>query len=69
MTEKLKTILAGGGAHLGDLLWWTLSDAAIDRSTLEAHWASANLRLGRETEAEIVFAVVEEHELTDGSVS
>jgi hypothetical protein len=98
--EKLKSVLAGGGAHLGDLLWWTLADAAIDRSTLEALWASSNLapellpeaptvekalkvavresavghhdrmiRLGKETEAEIVFAVVRETKHADGSVS
>jgi hypothetical protein len=100
MIDKLKAVLAGGGTHLGDLLWWTLSDAAIDRTSLEAHWASANLppellpeattaekamktavrecaigqhdrliRLGKDTESEIVFAVVEEHKLSDGSVS
>ena len=43
MIETLRTVLAAGGTHLGDLLWWTLSDAAIDRTNLEAHWASANL--------------------------
>src|SRR3954453_519153 len=98
--EKLKSVLSGGGPHLGDLLWWTLSDAAIDRASLEAHWAAAGLapellpeaptaekalktavreaalgqhdrliRLGKETESEIVFAVVEEHKHPDGSVS
>jgi hypothetical protein len=43
MIQELQAVLAGGGSHLGDLLWWTLSDAAVDRTTLEAHWASANL--------------------------
>src|SRR5258708_38626848 len=100
MIDKLKSVLAGGGAHLGDLLWWTLSDAAIDRPTLEAHWASSNLppellpeaptaekalktavresavgqhdrliRLGKEDESQLIFAVVEEHKHLDGSVS
>jgi hypothetical protein len=86
--------------HLGDLLWWTLSDAAIDRASLEGHWASAGLsaellpeaptaekalksavreaalgqhdrliRLGKESETEIVFAVVREAKHSDGSVT
>jgi hypothetical protein len=100
MIQQLKSMLGNGGPHLGDLLWWTLSDAAIDRNTLESHWTTAALprellpeaptaekalktavretqtgqhdrliRLGKETEAEIVFAVVEEHKLPDGSVN
>lgn len=98
--EKLKAILSAGGAHLGDLLWWTLADAAIDRSTLVAHWAAEGLasellpeaptaekalrtavreaalgqhdrliRLGKESENEIVFAVVREAKHEDGSVT
>ena len=31
------------GAHLGDVLWWSLSDARIDRISLEALWAGAGL--------------------------
>src|SRR4051812_35065837 len=89
--EQVKSVLAGTGAHLGDLLWWELSQAAIIRSELEACWASAGLasellpeapsaekalkvavreaavgqnsrliRLGKECETEIVFAVVRE---------
>ena len=100
MIEQLKSVLAGGGAHIGDLLWWTLSNAAIDRSTLESQWASAALaaelfpeaptaekalrtavreaalgqhdrliRLGKESETEIVFAVVREAKHSDGSVT
>jgi hypothetical protein len=100
MIEKLKSVLAVGGAHLGDLLWWTLSDAAIDRPDLEVHWAAAGLatellpeaptaekalktavreaalgqhdrliRLGKESETEIVFAVVRETKHADGSVT
>src|ERR1700722_13660373 len=41
--EKLKTTLAAGGAHLGDMAFWTLSDAAIARSDLEARWTAAGL--------------------------
>jgi hypothetical protein len=100
MIDKLKSVLAGGGAHLGDLLWWTISDAATNRSILEAHWSGAGLsaellpeaptaekalrtaireaalgqhdrliRLGKESETEIVFAVVRESKHQDGSVS
>ena len=98
--EKLKSILAKGGDHLGDLIWWTLTDARIDRPALEAIWAGAQLdpthlpdpptaekalkaavreaavgqpdrliRLGKEDEAEIVFAVVRESKHDDGSVT
>jgi hypothetical protein len=98
--DKLKSVLAKGGHHLGDLIWWTLAEARIDRSTLEKIWAGAQLapehlpdpptaekalksavreaavgqpdrliRLGKEDEAEIVFAVVRETKHTDGSVT
>ena len=98
--DKLITVLNKGGQHLGDLIWWTLSDAKIDRSTLENIWTGAHLapeylpdpptaekalkaavreaavgqpdrliRLGKEDEAEIVFAVVRETKHTDGSIS
>jgi hypothetical protein len=100
MIDKLKAVLAGDGAHIGDICFWMLSDAAIDRAALETHWLSAGLppellpeaptaekalktsireaavgqhdrliRLGKETETEIVFAVVHEKKLEDGSVS
>jgi hypothetical protein len=98
--DKLTTVLNKGGHHLGDMIWWTLAEARIDRGTLENIWASAQLapeylpdpptaekalkaavreaavgqpdrliRLGKEDEAEIVFAVVRETKLTDGSIS
>ena len=98
--DKLISVLNKGGQHLGDLIWWTLSDAKIDRSTLENIWTGAQLapeylpdpptaekalkaavreaavgqpdrliRLGKEDEAEIVFAVVRETKHTDGSIS
>ena len=89
--DKLTSALNKGGQHLGDLIWWTLAEARIDRSTLENIWAGAQLapeylpdpptaekalksavreaalgqpdrliRLGKEDEAEIIFAVVRE---------
>ena len=98
--DKLTTVLNKGGQHLGDLIWWTLAEARIDRSTLENIWTGAQLapeylpdpptaekalksavreaavgqpdrliRLGKEDEAEIVFAVVRETKHTDGSIS
>jgi hypothetical protein len=98
--DKLISVLNKGDQHLGDLIWWTLSDAKIDRSTLENIWTGAQLapeylpepptaekalkaavreaavgqpdrliRLGKEDEAEIVFAVVRETKHTDGSIS
>ncbi len=98
--EKLKSVLAAGGAFLGDLLFWTLEDAEIDRPSLVQSWKSEGLseellpdpptperalklavreaqvgqserliRLGREDEASIIFAIVREHREPDGSVS
>jgi hypothetical protein len=98
--EKLTSALNQGGHHLGDLVWWTLAEARIDRSTLENIWAGAQLapehlpdpptaekalkaavreaavgqpdrliRLGKEDDAEIVFAVVRETKRADGSVT
>jgi hypothetical protein len=98
--DKITSVLNKGGQHLGDLIWWTLAEARIDRSTLENIWTSAQLapeylpdpptaekalkaavreaavgqpdrliRLGKEDEAEIVFAVVRETKHTDGSIS
>ncbi len=42
--DKLTSVLANGGQHLGDLIWWTLAEARIDRSTLERIWASVTAR-------------------------
>jgi hypothetical protein len=98
--ESIRSTLARGGQHLGDLIWWTLAEARIERSTLEAVWTNARLdsallpdppssektlkaavreatigqhdrliRLGKEDEAEIVFAVVRETKHDDGSVT
>ncbi|HYD51663.1 MAG TPA: DUF6744 family protein [Gemmatimonadaceae bacterium] len=98
--DKLTSALNQGGKHLGDLIWWTLAEARIDRSTLESVWSNAQLapeflpdpptaekalkaavreaavgqpdrliRLGKENEAEIVFAVVRETKHGDGSIT
>ena len=98
--DKLTSALNKGGQHLGDLIWWTLAEARIDRSTLETIWSGAKLapeylpdpptaekalksavreaalgqpdrliRLGKEDEAEIIFAVVRETKHTDGSIT
>jgi hypothetical protein len=98
--DKLKSVLAKGGQLLGTIVYWTLAEAKIDRSTLESIWTGANLapeylpdpptaekalksavreaavgqserliRLGKEDEAQIVFAIVQEMKLTDGSLA
>lgn len=98
--EKLKSVLAAGNEHLGDLCWWTLADATVERTTLEKTWLDSCLaaeflpepptaeralktatrealvgqsdrliRLGLESDAEIIYAVVHEHRHIDGSVS
>jgi hypothetical protein len=98
--DSIKSVLATGGQHLGDLIWWSLAEARIDTTTLENIWAGARLapeflpepptaekalkaaireaatgqpdrliRLGKEDEAEIVFAVVRETRHDDGSVT
>jgi hypothetical protein len=99
--ERIRRTLAhDGGAHLGDIVYWALAEARIDRSTLENIWAGAQLtpeflpdpptaekafkaaareaalgqpdrlvRNTKEDEAEIVFAVVRETKLDDGSVT
>jgi hypothetical protein len=35
--------LTTGGRHLGDLCFWQLSDASVDRATFEARWESSGL--------------------------
>ncbi len=98
--DKLTTALNTGGQHLGDIVYWTLAEARVDRSTLENLWSAAQLaadhlpepptaekalkaavreaaigqpdrliRLGKEDEAEIVFAVVRETKHADGSIT
>ena len=42
--DLIKNALAGkGGEHLGDLIFWSLSDARVERVALEPLWASAGL--------------------------
>src|SRR4051812_23570413 len=44
--DPIKRALAKGGEHLGDLVFWSLSDARIDRAQLESIWAGAQLDAG-----------------------
>jgi len=98
--ERIKSALATGGEHLGDLLWWHLGDARIDRGQLESIWMKTGLdaallpdaptaekalklaareaqvgqrerliRLGKEDEHELVFAIVHEQRHDDGNLS
>lgn len=99
--DRLRSILtAPGGDHLGDIIFWTLADARIDRVRLERVWTDASLdaallpeaptaekalklavrdaqvgqadrliRLGKEDQQEIVFAVIRECRHEDGSLS
>jgi hypothetical protein len=39
----IKNTLSEGQDHLGDLVWWSLSDARIDRASLTAIWTDAGL--------------------------
>ena len=41
--HALKSVLNTAGQHLGDLVWWTLTDATVDRAILEHLWLSAGL--------------------------
>jgi hypothetical protein len=90
--RRLQSVLAHGGDHLGDLVFWTLQDARVECSILEQLWRDAGLdagllpeppsadrafkqaareaqvgqrdrliRMGLDTESELVFAVVREH--------
>ncbi len=44
--ERLRSTLATGGEHLGDMIFWSLADARVDRYTLESLWSGAGLDLG-----------------------
>lgn len=98
--EVIKKNLNAGGSHLGDLIWWALADARVNRATLEGVWAGAGLdlgalpeppsaekalktavreaqvgeasrliRLGKEDEAELIYAVNREDRHEDGSIT
>src|SRR5687767_3616718 len=41
--KLIKNALAKGPDHLGDLVWWSLSEARVDRSTLEVIWNDVGL--------------------------
>ncbi|MFT3840784.1 MAG: hypothetical protein QM723_27585 [Myxococcaceae bacterium] len=43
--QSIIDVLATGGSHLGDLVFWTLSDAAISRPNLESKWKQTGLPL------------------------
>jgi len=97
--ELVRSSLARGDQHLGDIAWWSLSDVRIDRTRLESIWTGAGLdplllpeptkaeralktaarqaqlgrpdllvRLGKDEEKEVVFAIVRERRLADGSL-
>ena len=98
--DLIRSYTLNAGKHVGDLLWWTLTDARITRSLLESVWANAGLapgllpepptpekalktairesqvgqhdhllRLGKEDDNEIVFAVMVEARDSAGNVS
>jgi len=97
--ELIQHSLASSGEHIGDIVWWTLSDARLTHSRLTTVWHSHGLspdllpeeptdeqafrraarscqvgitdkliRLGKEDTTELVFAIVAEDRLGDGSV-
>ena len=41
--KNLTAVLAKGGAHLGDITFWMLVEASIDRQSLESKWKAAQL--------------------------
>jgi hypothetical protein len=97
--DNLRSVLGIAGEHIGDLVWWTLSDASTPRPTLEATWTGAGLpnsllpeaptadkafktavracqagvtdklvRLGKDEDDELVYAIVHETKTGDGSL-
>jgi hypothetical protein len=97
--SAIRQHLQTAGEHVGDLLWWTLEDARITRSRLEAVWNDAGLspsflpeaptaekalktavreaqtgqrdhliRLGKEDETELIFAVLAERRDGAGNI-
>jgi len=87
------------GEHLGDLVWWNLADARIQRNFLERIWTESGLplghlpdppsaekalktavreyqvgkldlliRLGKECDTEVIFALLREHKDSAGNV-
>ena len=97
--HAIAAALTTQGSHLGDLIWWNLSDARIPRALLEHLWTGTGLalnllpeppsaekalktavrecqmgkpdlliRLGKESEVELVFALVRERKDGAGNV-
>ncbi|HET9621327.1 MAG TPA: DUF6744 family protein [Kofleriaceae bacterium] len=98
--QRLRTVLGKGTQHLGDIVFWQLADARVDRATLESLWRGAGLdaallpeeptaeralkqavreaqigqrdrliRLGLDSDDEIVFAIVRENRDDAGNVT
>lgn len=99
--NRLTSVLTkNGGHHVGDVCFWALADARIDRATLESLWKGAGLdvallpeeptaekalkaavreaqvgqrdrliRLGLDSEVEVVFAIVRESRDDAGNVT
>jgi hypothetical protein len=41
--QRLRSVLGKGSQHLGDIVFWQLADARVDRATLESLWRDAGL--------------------------
>lgn len=41
--DSIIAALHSSGRHLGDMIFWQLADASVDRATFEAPWAAAGL--------------------------
>lgn len=41
--KKITAAVSKGATHLGDLCWWSLADASIDRQSLESKWNTTGL--------------------------
>ena len=41
--QRLRSVLGKGTQHLGDIVFWQLADARVDRATLESLWRDAGL--------------------------
>jgi hypothetical protein len=44
--DMLRQTLSAGDQHLGDIVFWTLADARVERSTLERIWTGSGLAQG-----------------------
>ena len=48
--SKLQSVLAKGGHPLGDVIFWQLADARVDRETFERLWSHQLLRIKKRAE-------------------